>query len=88
MNTKKTVFFLKNFLFRPQSIRFAKMFSAESLMDEEVRNVLILSRLQRIVKKAWDNSSFYRAKYSAVGMQDGIISSLADFELLPALEKE
>ena len=88
MNTKKTVFFLKNFLFRPQSIRFAKMFSAESLMDEEVRNALILSRLQRIVKKAWDNSSFYRAKYSAVGMQDGIISSLADFELLPALEKE
>lgn len=56
-------------------------------LDEPERNALILSRIRSIVKSAWDNSPYYREKYRQVGMTDGVINSLAEFEMLPPLEK-
>ena len=84
---KKYTFYLKNFAFRPRSIAFYHEFRREAQLPEDERRQLIFDRLQHIVKTAWDNSPFYRRKYGAVGMTDGIIRSMADFEQLPTLEK-
>lgn len=84
----KKIFYLKNRLFRPQSIRWYDDFLRESELDDEARAKLIFFRLQHIVRCAWENSAFYRRKYLAAGLDDGVIRSLSDFEQLPILEKE
>ena len=84
---KKISFFAKNLVFRPRSIAFSHEFERDAQLEEPERGALILARLRSIVKTAWDNSPYYREKYRQVGMTDGIINSLAEFEMLPVLEK-
>lgn len=85
---QQKIFYLKNRLFRPQSIRWYEDFLRESELDGEARSALIFSRMRHIVRCAWENSAFYRRKYRAAGLEDGVIRSRADFEQLPPLEKD
>ena len=85
---KKYAFHLKNLAFRPRSIAFYHEFRREAQLPEDERRQLIFERLRHIVKTAWDNSPFYRRKYGAAGLTDGVISSMADFERLPVLVKD
>lgn len=63
-------------------------FPVRETMPPEKRDELILQRIRQVMTYAWDNSSFYRRKWSESGLNPGDIRSLADFEQVPVVHKE
>ncbi len=61
---------------------------AIELMPREQMRALQLERLQKQVAYNFANSEFYRAKFTAVGMQPGDIRSFDDFARLPLMTKD
>jgi phenylacetate-CoA ligase len=57
-------------------------------MPREQMRALQLERLQKQVAYNFANSEFYRAKFTAVGMQPGDIRSFDDFARLPLMTKD
>ena len=85
--TKKIIFRLKNLIVRPGAVRFSRQIAREAQLDQETREKLIFQRIQQVVKDAFDHTEFYHEKYSAAGLDDGIIRSMDEFAQLPALGK-
>lgn len=59
----------------------------EKLSFSEI-DQLAFKRAQHIVQHAYNNTEFYRKKYSAVGFEPGDLKTWSDFECLPILEKQ
>ena len=85
---KKIVFQCKNQLIRPRAVHFYRQVAKEACLDQEARGKLIFQRAQQLVKDAFDHTKFYREKYAAAGLDDGIIRSMDEFAQLPALGKD
>ena len=49
-------------------------------MPPEERNALILERLQRVTRYAFERSSFYRNHWDRAGFHPDHLGSLEDFE--------
>lgn len=57
------------------------------LSEDELR-ALQLTKIQRLVKHAYENVPFYRERYRSAGIHPQDIKSLKDFETLPFLTRE
>lgn len=57
-------------------------------IDRESMQKLQLERLQKIVKYAYENVTFYKNKYDSVGVKPEDIKTLRDIELLPFITKD
>ena len=84
----KNIFKIKNQVVRPKAMHFFRQLQKEASLTPEARDKLIFSRLAHIVKLAFDHTEFYRKKYSAAGLTDGVIRTMSDFEQLPPLSRE
>ena len=63
-------------------------FPERETMDAELRDIMILQRLQQVMGYAYEKAPFYHRKWSAVGLEPGDIKSLEDFEKVPVVTKE
>lgn len=63
-------------------------FPERETMDPQQRDEQILQRIQQVMAYAWDRSPFYRAKWSAAGLEPGDIRTLEDFERVPVIVKD
>jgi phenylacetate-CoA ligase len=63
-------------------------FPHRETMPAERRDEAILGRIRRLMDYAWDNSPFYRRKWSDAGLHPRDIRSLADFEAVPVVRKD
>lgn len=63
-------------------------FPVRETMDPEQRDAKILERIQQLMAYAWEHAPFYRAKWSAAGLEPGDITSLEDFERVPVIYKD
>jgi phenylacetate-CoA ligase len=57
-------------------------------MDPERRDELILTRINQVMVYAAELSQFYRAKWSEAGVDVGKLTSLREFEMVPAVYKD
>lgn len=85
---KNILFQLKNQLFRPHAMRFAKQLSEEAKLSEPQRSALVLNRMRRIVSVAYEHSPFYKKKYTAAGVHPRDINSVEDYSYLPPVTKD
>jgi phenylacetate-CoA ligase len=56
--------------------------------DPRDREALILAKLQRQVRWAWERSSFYRRRWEAAGVGPDTLKTLADLARFPVVRKE
>lgn len=63
-------------------------FPKRETMPPEQRDELVLARIQQVMAWCWERSPFYRAKWSAAGLELGDITSLEAFEQVPVVRKE
>ncbi len=56
-------------------------------MPEDERNAVILRKIQAVMAWAWERAPFYRARWSAAGLEPGDVKSLADFANVPTIAK-
>lgn len=63
-------------------------FPDRETMDPQLRDGLILERIRTVMAYAWDHAPFYRAKWSAAGLEPGDIKTLEDFEKVPVIVKD
>lgn len=56
--------------------------------DPEVRDEVILFKLQHILQWAWKRSSFYRKKWETAGVHPDIVRTLDDFSKFPVVTKQ
>ena len=56
-------------------------------MPPAAREVLILERLRRVVRWAWDRSPFYREKWTAAGVHPDHLRRLDDLHRFPVVTK-
>ena len=63
-------------------------FPSRETMSEGEREALILKRIQDVMTYAWENSAFYRAKWSEAGVHPSHITSLEHFEQVPVVTKQ
>jgi phenylacetate-CoA ligase len=54
----------------------------------EARDALILAKLRRQLRYAWEQSPFYRKKWDAAGVSPDTLVSLADLQRFPVVTKE
>jgi phenylacetate-CoA ligase len=54
----------------------------------EARDPLILAKLRRQVRYAWERSPFYRRKWEDAGVSPDTLGSLADLQRFPAVTKD
>ncbi|WP_324616627.1 phenylacetate--CoA ligase family protein [Ornithinimicrobium avium] len=62
-------------------------FPVRETMDPELRDEHILARIQQVMAYAWENAPFYRAKWSAAGLEPEDVRSLEDFGRVPVVTK-
>ncbi|HTX02838.1 MAG TPA: AMP-binding protein [Candidatus Acidoferrales bacterium] len=58
----------------------------ETLPSEE-RDALVLAKIQKTMRWAYERSPFYRKRWAGAGIEPGDIRSLADFERVPTIAK-
>lgn len=63
-------------------------FPRRETMSEGEREQLILGRIQQVMAHAWENSPFYKEKWSEAGIHPDHVKSLEDFEKVPVLRKD
>ncbi len=63
-------------------------FPVRETMDPDERDEQILGRIQQVMAYAWDNSPFYRKKWSDAGLEPGDITSLEAFDAVPVVRKD
>ncbi|RIK17479.1 MAG: phenylacetate--CoA ligase [Acidobacteria bacterium] len=63
-------------------------FPQRETMDPELRDHHLLARIQEVMAYAWENAPFYRAKWSAVGLEPGDVRTLEDFAEVPVVTKD
>ncbi|MBV8423692.1 MAG: phenylacetate--CoA ligase family protein [Candidatus Eremiobacteraeota bacterium] len=56
-------------------------------MPPEERDALVLGKIQKTMRWAYERAPFYRKRWSAAGIEPGDITSLADFERVPTIDK-
>jgi len=56
-------------------------------MSADERASVVLSKIQAVMRWAYDRAPFYRRRWSEAGLQPGDIRSLADFERVPTINK-
>ena len=62
-------------------------FPALETMAEEQREGIILSKLQAVVRYAWERSPFYRQKWEQAGVHPDHLKTLQDLERFPVVQK-
>jgi phenylacetate-CoA ligase len=60
---------------------------ARETMSADERAALILSRVQSVMRWAWEKAPFYRTRWQAAGLEPGDITSLEAFARVPTIEK-
>lgn len=63
-------------------------FPHRETMDPEERDDLILGRIRQLMAYAWDKSPFYRAKWTAAGVEPAAIRTWSDFAEVPVVRKD
>ena len=63
-------------------------FRARECQDPEAREREVLTKIQAVMRWAWERAPFYRKKWQAAGLEPGDIKSLADFRKVPILTKD
>ncbi|MBC7596025.1 MAG: phenylacetate--CoA ligase family protein [Kineosporiaceae bacterium] len=63
-------------------------FPNRETMDPDLRAEVILERIQTVMKYAYANSTFYRKKWDAAGLEPGDITSYEAFESVPVVTKQ
>jgi hypothetical protein len=58
-------------------------FPHRETMPAEQRDELILARIRDVMQYAWDNSPFYRRKWTDAGVHPAGIKTLEEFEIVP-----
>jgi len=56
-------------------------------MSADERAAMILSKIQAVMRWAYEHAPFYRHRWSQIGLQPGDIRSLEDFERVPTINK-
>ena len=60
---------------------------ARETMSEDERAAVILRKVQAVMDWAWERAPFYRAHWSAAGLEPGDVTSLDDFARVPTISK-
>lgn len=81
------VFRLKTLLLRPAAMSFINELSAVDTGGPEYIDELNRRRRRELVRFAYENTDFYRTKYSAAGFELGDLDSEDYFDNLPTLDK-
>lgn len=81
------IFKLKTFVLRPSARGFIKELEAVEAGGSDLIQALNRQRRRELVRFAYENTEFYRRKYSAAGFELGDLESESYFENLPVLEK-
>jgi phenylacetate-CoA ligase len=63
-------------------------FPRRETMDPDERELMILARIREVMAYAWEKSPFYRAKWSAAGIEPAAIRTWDDFSHVPVVRKE
>jgi phenylacetate-CoA ligase len=63
-------------------------FPHRETMDPELREAMILQRIQAVMGYAYERAPFYRHKWDAAGIKPGDIKTMGDFENVPVVTKE
>ncbi len=85
---RKATFLAKQWISSPRSMaRYRELLRNEELSGIELEELNWRKR-KLIVKHAFENSAFYRAKYTASGFEPGDLKTPSDFDQLPILEKK
>ncbi len=71
-----------------QSHRYLRELERTQWLSKDELYALQLSKLQTLVKHAYENVSFYHEKYKAAGIHPKDIKSLEDFQALPFLTRQ
>ncbi len=83
-----SVFWIKNQLFRRGATRqYDQAVQAMSMPDQEL-DALNWERRKAIVQHAYDNTPFYKQHWDSVGFHPQMLSTPADWEKVPVLEKQ
>ncbi len=83
---KRTIFFLKNNLFRYSAVKIDKQMSRNSMLEIDELNEVTLEKLKKIFLYAKKNVPYYNRVFKDIKVDD--IKSLKDWERLPVLTKQ
>jgi len=81
-------FLAKRWMLNRREIMHHRELLFHEQMSADELGVLNWHRRREIVCFVFNNNSFYRNKYTAVGFETGDLKEPADFERLPILEKQ
>jgi phenylacetate-CoA ligase len=68
-------------------LKILRRLAADQFISFDERQRRQWRQLKSVIRHAWDNSLFYRKRFTAIGFQPGDLKTWRDFELLPFLSK-
>jgi len=83
---KKTIFFLKNILFRSTAVKISCQLTNNSKLTTDELNEVALAKLKKIFVHAKNNVPYYKHAFKNINVDD--INSLKDWEKIPVLTKQ
>ncbi len=84
----KTLFLFKNSIFNPEIISEIKTTYSNQFVDPIEMSKKQFLKLQNIIHYAYNNSEFYKKKYSDVGFHPDMLKTVKDLEKIPLLSKQ
>jgi len=85
---QRLAFWSKYFCVRPQAIAFYRELKKNQFLSADELEHLNWAKRRAMLKHAYEQSPFYRAKYASVGMHPNDIKLAEDFAQVPCLTRE